>query len=47
MLVLRELESLSYAEIAEVLGLSESNVGTKLNRIRERLRRMAAEEQEQ
>jgi RNA polymerase sigma-70 factor (ECF subfamily) len=37
-LVLLYLEDRSYAEIAEVLGISETNVATKLNRIRNRLR---------
>jgi RNA polymerase sigma-70 factor (ECF subfamily) len=36
-LVLLYLEDLSYREIAEVLGISESNVGVKLNRAREAL----------
>lgn len=46
-LVLLYLEDRSYAEIAEVLGLSETNVATKLNRIKQKLRgqmRAAAEE---
>ena len=34
---------LSNAEIANVLGLSESNVGTKLHRTMERLRRACVE----
>jgi RNA polymerase sigma-70 factor (ECF subfamily) len=33
-LVLLYLDDLSYREIAEVLGISESNVGVKLNRAR-------------
>jgi RNA polymerase sigma factor (sigma-70 family) len=33
------LESLSYAEIAGVLGISESNVGVRLNRARQMLKR--------
>lgn len=37
-LVLLYLEDRSYAEIAEVLGISETNVATKLNRIKQRLR---------
>ncbi len=45
-LLLLHFAERSYQEIAEVLGLSESNVGTKLNRIRERLRRLAAKEME-
>ena len=36
-LVLLYLEDLSYREIAEVLGISESNVGVKLNRARKAL----------
>lgn len=32
------LEDRSYAEIAEVLGISETNVATKLNRIKQKLR---------
>lgn len=37
-LVMLYLEDLSYKEIAEVLGLTEDNVGVKLNRIKTRLR---------
>jgi len=36
-LILMSLDGLSYREMAEVLGLSESNVGVKLNRIRKQL----------
>ena len=36
-LVLLHLEDLSYREIAEVLGISEGNVGVKLNRARKAL----------
>jgi RNA polymerase sigma-70 factor, ECF subfamily len=36
-LVLLYLDDLSYREIAEVLGISESNVGVKLNRSRKAL----------
>jgi RNA polymerase sigma-70 factor, ECF subfamily len=36
-LVLLYLEDLSYREIAEVLGISENNVGVKLNRARKAL----------
>ena len=32
------MEDCSYKEIAEILGLSESNVGVKLNKIKSRLR---------
>ena len=37
-LVLLHLEDRSYAEIADVLGISETNVATKLNRVRQKLR---------
>ena len=37
-LVILHLDGNSYAEIAAVLGISESNVGTKLNRIKQQLR---------
>ncbi len=40
-LVVLYLDGNPYDTIAEVLGISESNVGTKLGRIRERLRREA------
>lgn len=36
-LMLLALDGLSYREMAEVLGLSESNVGVKLNRIKAQL----------
>lgn len=32
------LEDLSYAEIAEVIGISENNVGVRLNRIKTKLK---------
>jgi RNA polymerase sigma-70 factor (ECF subfamily) len=32
------LEGLSYREIAQVLGMSESNVGVRLNRARQMLK---------
>jgi len=37
-LVLLYLEERSYREIAEVLGLSETNVATKLSRLKQRIR---------
>lgn len=37
-LILLYLEDRSYGEIAEVLGISEANVATKLTRLRNRLR---------
>ncbi|MDE2225421.1 MAG: sigma-70 family RNA polymerase sigma factor [Xanthomonadaceae bacterium] len=46
-LVLLYLEDRSYAEIADVLGISETNVATKLNRIKNKLRgQMAAPQTE-
>lgn len=41
-LLLLHLDDRSYREIGDVLGISESNVGTKLNRIKTRLRRELA-----
>lgn len=38
-LVLLYLDDRGYAEIAEVLGISETNVATKLNRIKQKLRK--------
>lgn len=40
-LVLLYLEDRPHSEIAEILGISLSNVGTKLNRIKDRLRKKA------
>ncbi|MGH2392562.1 MAG: RNA polymerase sigma factor [Candidatus Limnocylindria bacterium] len=37
-LMLLYLEDRSYREIAEVLGISETNVATKLNRLKQRIR---------
>lgn len=37
-LILLYLEDRSYGEIAEVLGISETNVATKINRIKQKLR---------
>lgn len=42
-LVLLYLDDLSYREIAEVLGISESNVGAKLNRAKQRLSELMKE----
>ena len=36
-LALMHLDGLSYREMSEVLGITESNVGVKLNRIRKQL----------
>ena len=38
-LLLLYLEEQSYREIAEVLGLSETNVATKLHRLKQRIQR--------
>lgn len=37
-LVILYLDGNAYAEIGDILGISESNVGTKLNRIKQQLR---------
>ena len=37
-LILLYLDDKSYAEIAQIMGISVSNVGTKLGRVREKLR---------
>ena len=36
-LVLLYLDGISYAEMAEVIGISESNVGVRLNRVKKLL----------
>jgi RNA polymerase sigma factor (sigma-70 family) len=41
-LMLLYLEDYTHAEIASILGISETNVGTKIGRIKERLKRHAA-----
>jgi RNA polymerase sigma factor (sigma-70 family) len=38
-IVMLYLENKSYAEISEIIGISESNVGTKMSRIREKLKK--------
>ncbi len=43
--VMLSLEGLSYAEIADVLGITESNVGVRLNRARAALRRLLKQEE--
>jgi RNA polymerase sigma-70 factor (ECF subfamily) len=43
-LVLLYLDDLSYRQIAEVLGISETNVGVKLNRVKRALGQMMNEE---
>lgn len=40
MIVLRDIEGLSYSEIAEMLGLAEGTLKSKLFRARERLRKI-------
>jgi RNA polymerase sigma factor (sigma-70 family) len=45
-LVLLYLEDCSYREIADVLGISETNVGTKLGRLKQRMRRELAADRE-
>src|SRR4030095_13828132 len=42
-LVLLYLDDLSYREMADVLGLSETNVGVKLNRVRKELAELMKE----
>jgi len=44
-LILLYLEGRSYREISEVLGISETNVATKLNRLKQRLRKELADSQ--
>jgi RNA polymerase sigma factor (sigma-70 family) len=43
-LVMLYLEDKSYEEIAEITGISRSNVGTKLSRIKEKLRKQILKE---
>lgn len=42
-LVLMYLDELSYRDISEVTGISESNVGVRLNRVRARLAKLVEE----
>ena len=42
-LILLHLEGMSYQEMADILGISETNVGVKLNRIKARLTNVARE----
>ena len=39
-LILMHLDGLSYNEISEVLGITENNVGVKLNRVKKKLAQM-------
>lgn len=43
-IILLYLEDKSYEEIAEITGLTLTNVGTKLSRIKEKLKKMKKEE---
>lgn len=43
-LVLLYLDDRSYREIAEILGISETNVGTRLNRCKEKMRQQLTPE---
>ena len=40
-LILLWLEERSYQEMADILGISKTNVGVKLNRVKEKLRKMS------
>ena len=42
-IILLYLEEKSYDEIAEITGLTPTNVGTRLNRIKEKLKKMNKE----
>ena len=44
-IVLLYLENKSYEEIGQVIGISASNVGTKLSRIREKLKQQISKKQ--
>ncbi len=43
-IVMLYLENKSYEEIAEIIGISESNVGTKISRIKEKLKKQIAKQ---
>ena len=43
-IILLYLENKSYAEIAEIIGISESNVGTKISRIKEKLKKQISKQ---
>jgi RNA polymerase sigma-70 factor (ECF subfamily) len=43
-LILLHLDGLSYRQMAEVLGVSEGNVGVKLNRVKKALSELMKEE---
>ncbi|MBA3607520.1 MAG: RNA polymerase subunit sigma-70, partial [Chthoniobacterales bacterium] len=44
-LTLLMLDGLSYREMADTLGISESHVGVKINRIKNHLKSLTKEEQ--
>ena len=44
-LILLSFESKSYKEISEILGISETNVATRISRIKERLKQQFANHQ--
>lgn len=46
MLILLFLEEKNYSEIAEIAGITETNVATRLNRIREKLKRKIAQQKD-
>jgi RNA polymerase sigma-70 factor (ECF subfamily) len=39
-LVILYLDEMSYREMAEIMGISESNIGVKINRIKNKLKTM-------
>ena len=45
-LILLYLEDKSYEEIAEITGLTQTNVATRLSRIKEKLRKLNQQEQD-
>jgi RNA polymerase sigma-70 factor (ECF subfamily) len=45
-LILLHLDGNSYETISQILGISETNVGTKLNRIKQKLRSLGGQEKE-
>ena len=44
-IIILYLDSNSYDEIAEITGISKTNVGTRLTRIKEELKKMAIKKQ--
>ena len=43
-IVMLYLENKSYEEIAQIIGISESNVGTKMSRIKEKLKKQISKQ---